>query len=113
MGIDRSPPRLVAPDQLGSRVMESLIGLVERLAATGVLLLILEDLHRADPATRAFVAAMLRLHRPQPLCLVLTYRPEELSRRTTSGRSRPPWRRTRPPSGSSWRRSMRTPWSAW
>ena len=80
LGIDRSPPRLVAPDQAGSRVMESLIGLVERLAATGVLLLILEDLHRADPATRAFVAAMLRVHRPQSVCLVLSYRPEELSR---------------------------------
>jgi DNA-binding CsgD family transcriptional regulator len=81
LAIDRSPPRLVAPDQLGSRVMESLIGLVERLAATGVLLLVLEDLHRADPATRAFVAAMLRVHRQQPVCLVLSYRPEELSRR--------------------------------
>ncbi len=81
LGIDRSPPRLVAPDQLGSRVMESLIGLIERLAATGVVLLILEDLHRADPATRAFVAAMLRVHRQLPLCLLLSYRPEELSRR--------------------------------
>ena len=85
LGIDRSPPRLVAPDQLGSRVLESLIGLIERLAATGVVLLILEDLHWADPATRAFVAAMLRVRRHLPLCLVLTYRPEDLSRRH-------PWR---------------------
>ena len=65
--------------------MESLIGLIERLAATGVVLLILEDLHWADPATRAFVAAMLRVRRQLPLCLVLSYRPEELSRRH-------PWR---------------------
>ena len=57
MGVDRSPPRLVAPDQLGSRVLESLMGLIERLAATGVVLLILEDLHWADPATRSFVGA--------------------------------------------------------
>ena len=85
MGIDRSPPRLVAPDQLGSRVLESLMGLIERLAATGVVLLILEDLHWADPATRAFVGAMLRVRRQLPLCLVLTYRPEDLSRRH-------PWR---------------------
>ncbi len=55
--------------------MESLIGLIERLAATGVVLLILEDLHWADPATRAFVAAMLRVRRQLPLCLVLTIGP--------------------------------------
>ncbi len=85
LGIDRSAPRLVAPDQLGSRVMESLIGVIERLAAGGVVLLILEDLHWADPATRAFVAAMLRVRRQLPLCLVISYRPEELTRRH-------PWR---------------------
>ncbi len=83
--IDRAAPRLVAPDQLGSRVMESLIGVIERLAAGGVVLLILEDLHWADPATRAFVAAMLRVRRHLPLCLVVSYRPEELTRRH-------PWR---------------------
>ena len=49
LGIDRSAPRLVAPDQLGSRVMESLIGLVERIAATGVLLLILEESPSSRP----------------------------------------------------------------
>ncbi len=85
LGIDRSPPRLVAPDQLGSRVLEALLGLIERLAATGVVLLILEDLHWADPATRAFVGAMLRVRRHLPLCLVLTYRPDDLWRRH-------PWR---------------------
>ncbi len=81
MGIDPAPPRLVAPDQLGSRVMESLIGLIERLAATGVVLLILEDLHRADPATRACISAMLRVRRHLPLCLIMSYRADELTRR--------------------------------
>ncbi len=85
MRIDHAPPRLVAPDQLGSRVLESLMGIIERLAASGVLLLVLEDLHWADPATRAFVSAMLRVRRHLPMCLVLTYRPEELSRQH-------PWR---------------------
>ncbi len=95
MGIDRSPPRLVAPDQLGSRVLESLMGLIERLAATGVVLLILEDLHWADPATRAFVGAMLRVRRQLPLCLVLTYRPEDLLAATplATDRRRPHRRR--------------------
>jgi DNA-binding CsgD family transcriptional regulator/tetratricopeptide (TPR) repeat protein len=85
LDIDRSPPRLVAPDERGSRVLEALIGLIERLAATGVVLLVLEDLHWADPATRAFVAAMLRVRRHLPLCLLMSYRPEDLSRRH-------PWR---------------------
>ena len=81
LGIDRRQPRLVAPDQLGSRVMEALIGTLERAAAGGVLLLALEDLHWADPATRGFLTSLLRLGRPLPICLVVSYRPEELHRR--------------------------------
>lgn len=85
LGVDRSPHRLVAPDQVGSRVLETIIGLLERLAGTGVLLLAMEDLHRSDPATRGLVTAWLRVRRSMPACLLLTWQPDELTRRH-------PWR---------------------
>jgi len=81
LGIDRSPPRLQAPEQIGSRVQEAVLGSLERLAGDGVVLLALEDLHRADPATRGFIRALLRIGRPLPVCLVLSYQPDELNRR--------------------------------
>ena len=81
LAIDRSPPRLHAPEQMGSRVQEAVLGALERLAGDGVVLLVLEDLHRADPATRGFLKALLRIGRRLPVCLVLTYQPDELNRR--------------------------------
>jgi DNA-binding CsgD family transcriptional regulator len=81
LGIDRSPPVLGAPDQLGSRVQEGVLGALERLAGGGVVLLAIEDLHQSDPATRGFIRALLRIGRPLPVCLVLTYQPDELYRR--------------------------------
>jgi DNA-binding CsgD family transcriptional regulator/tetratricopeptide (TPR) repeat protein len=81
LAIDRSPPALSAPDQIGSRVQEAVLGALERLAGDGIVLLALEDLHRADPATRAFIRSLLRISRPLPVCLVLTYQPDELHRR--------------------------------
>lgn len=81
LGIDRWAPELVAPEQLGSRVLESLTGAFERIAGDGVLLLALEELHWADPATRGLIRSLLRIGRPIPVCLVLSYRPEELHRR--------------------------------
>ncbi len=81
LGIDRSPPRLTAPDQLGRRVLESILGTFERLAAGGVLLLMLEDIHYADPATRGLVDALQGVGRALPVCLVVSYQPDELHRR--------------------------------
>ena len=81
LGIATAEPPLVAPDQRGSRVVESVIGAIERLGRDGVVLLVLEDLHWADPATRAFVEGLLRISRRLPLCLVVTYDPDEFHRR--------------------------------
>ncbi|HEV8516641.1 MAG TPA: AAA family ATPase [Candidatus Limnocylindrales bacterium] len=74
-------PLLAAPDQRGARLSEAVIGAVERLAGDGVVLLAIEDLQWADPGTRAFVDALLRISRRLPLCLVVNYRPDELHRR--------------------------------
>ena len=63
------------------RLFELLLGLVQRLAATAPLLLIMEYLHWADRSTRdllAFLATSLRSGR---VMVVLTFRSDELDRR--------------------------------
>ena len=70
-----------APDQQASRMAEAVLGTFERMAGDGVVLLALEDLQWADPATRRFVETILRLGRGLALCTVLAYRPDELHRR--------------------------------
>ena len=62
------------------RLLELLLGLVQRLAATAPLLWVMEDLHWADRSTRdllAFLAASLRSER---VLLVGTFRSDELDR---------------------------------
>lgn len=81
LGIDRSAPALVAPDQQGRRVVESVLGLLERLADGGVVLFIVEDIHLADPASRGFLEALWTVGRSLPVCLVVSFQPDVLHRR--------------------------------
>lgn len=81
LGIDRKAPALAAAEQLGSRVAESIRGVLERLARSGVVLLGLEDLHWSDPATRRFVEALLDVNHPLSVCLMLSHQPDESYRR--------------------------------
>jgi DNA-binding CsgD family transcriptional regulator/tetratricopeptide (TPR) repeat protein len=81
LGIERAPPRLEAPDQLGKRVVESIVGVLEHLAGDGVLLLVLEDLHRADPATRGLAGTLVGIGRPLRVALVVSVQSDELHRR--------------------------------
>ena len=81
LGIDRVPPRLHAPDQLGRRVTESILEALERLAAGGVTLLILEDIHQSDPATRNLIEALWSVGRSLPVCVVVSFQPDLLHRR--------------------------------
>jgi DNA-binding CsgD family transcriptional regulator/tetratricopeptide (TPR) repeat protein len=81
LGAMPDDPLLSAPDQRVSRLTEAVLGTLDRLAGDGVVLLALEDLHWADPGTRGFVESLLRMSRRLPLCLVVTYRPDELHRR--------------------------------
>jgi DNA-binding CsgD family transcriptional regulator/tetratricopeptide (TPR) repeat protein len=43
-------------------------------------LLVLEDLHEADAATRALVAFLARIKRHHRVCLIATYQPDEVTR---------------------------------
>ena len=79
--IDHGPPTLRAPHQLGHRVLESVLGALMRLADGGVMLLMLEDVHFADPATRKFIESLQDVGSSLPVCLVITYQPDEVHRR--------------------------------
>lgn len=81
LGIARGAPVLEAAEQVGSRVAESIRGTLERIAATGVLFLVLEDLHWSDPATRRFIETLQGVARPLSLCLLVSFQPDALHRR--------------------------------
>jgi DNA-binding CsgD family transcriptional regulator/tetratricopeptide (TPR) repeat protein len=81
LGIDRRAHRLQAPEQAASRVTEAVVGALQELGRGGVVLLALEDLHWADPATHALVLSLLRTSRRMPLCLVISMQADALHRR--------------------------------
>jgi len=59
------------------RMLESLLGLLERLARSRPLLLVLEDVHWADPSTLELLVFLVRTLRSEPILLVLTYRSDD------------------------------------
>jgi len=64
-----------------ARVLEALLGLLQRLSEREPVLLVMEDLHWADPATRDSVAFIVRNLRAERVLLLLTFRSDELHRR--------------------------------
>jgi DNA-binding CsgD family transcriptional regulator/tetratricopeptide (TPR) repeat protein len=66
-------------DQL--RLFEAVLELLDCISQTSALVLILEDMHWADRSTRAFAAFLARSLRQERVCLILTYRTDELHRR--------------------------------
>ena len=71
----------VQRDWLQARLFEALLGLLQRLAATTPMLLVIEDLHWADPATRDTLAFLTRNVRTERLLIAMTFRSDELHRR--------------------------------
>src|SRR5688572_8616843 len=61
-----------------AQVFEALLALFDRL---GPVVLVIEDLHWADPSTRDFLVFLVRNARTEPLFLLATYRSDELHRR--------------------------------
>lgn len=66
---------------LQARLFEALIGLIQRLAADAPLVLVLEDLHWSDTASREAITFLLRSLRDEPVLLAMTFRSDELHRR--------------------------------
>lgn len=81
LAISRVAPDLEAAEQVGSRVAEAIRGTLERMAAGGVVLLALEDLHWSDPASRRFIESLQDVTLALPVCLLMTFQPDELHRR--------------------------------
>ncbi len=81
---DEAPPARTAEgrgasDQL--RLFEAVLELIDCLSSSAPLILILEDMHWADRSTRAFTAFLSRTLRQERVCMILTYRADELHRR--------------------------------
>ncbi len=76
--VDLGQPR--ATERRTERTLEALRGLLGRLAADRPVILLLEDLHEIDAATRDLVAFLARTAGHLPLLLVGTYQPDALTR---------------------------------
>ena len=66
---------------LQARLLEAILGLVQRLAARAPVLIVIEDLHWADPGTRETLTYLVRNLRTDAVALLITYRSDELHRR--------------------------------
>lgn len=73
-------PRPGGPERRTERTLEAFRGLLGRLAADRPVVLLLEDLHETDAATRDLVAFLARTAGHLPLLLAGTYQPDALTR---------------------------------
>jgi DNA-binding CsgD family transcriptional regulator/tetratricopeptide (TPR) repeat protein len=76
------PARLLVSDleRRQSRLLEGLFGVLTRLAEIAPIVVMLDDLHRADPATRSFAEFVSRVSRGQRIAVVAAYQPDALDR---------------------------------
>ncbi len=63
----------VGPDRRAAWVAEAVLGVLERAADRQPVLLVLEDLHLADAATRSLAVFLARVKRPGRICFLATY----------------------------------------
>jgi DNA-binding CsgD family transcriptional regulator/tetratricopeptide (TPR) repeat protein len=76
-----TPDRSVtAPERRQARTLEGILGVLGRLGEDSPVLLVVEDLHRADAATRALVTFLARISRDQRLAIIGTYQPDVVGR---------------------------------
>jgi DNA-binding CsgD family transcriptional regulator len=68
-------------DSAQGRLFELLLGVLQRLADRGRVLLVVEDLHWSDRSTRDLLAFLVRNLRQVAVTMVATYRSDELHRR--------------------------------
>ena len=68
------------PERRQARLLESVLGVLGRLGEMRPVLLVIEDLHRADAATRTLVSFLARIARSQRLAIVGTYQGDAIRR---------------------------------
>ncbi len=71
---------LADPERRQPRAIESMMRWLGRVAEERPVILVLEDLHVADAATRAFATFVARIARQERIALLLAYQPDRLSR---------------------------------
>lgn len=81
-----APDRAAPPDR--ARAFEEAVAAIERAAARGPLLLMIDDLHDADAGSAALLASLAPELRAQPVLFVATYRRDALDRRPELARER-------------------------
>ncbi|HXG40921.1 MAG TPA: AAA family ATPase, partial [Candidatus Limnocylindrales bacterium] len=79
LGLMPDRPRIVDPERRQPRVLEAIHALLVRLGERRPVLLLLENLHRADAGTRRLVAFLGRISRPGRFCVVGTYQPDQMT----------------------------------
>jgi class 3 adenylate cyclase/predicted ATPase len=70
------PALQLSPRRKKEKILEALIGQLERLAADRPVLIILEDAHWADPTTRELLEFVVNRVEALPILLIATSRPE-------------------------------------
>jgi DNA-binding CsgD family transcriptional regulator/tetratricopeptide (TPR) repeat protein len=80
LGLLPDRPWVVPPERRQARLLEAVLGCLERLGEHSPVILALEDLHVADVATRALATFLARITRPGRVCVLVTYQPDELTR---------------------------------
>jgi DNA-binding CsgD family transcriptional regulator/tetratricopeptide (TPR) repeat protein len=70
----------VVPERRQARLLEGVLGVVGRLGERQPVLLIMEDLHRADAGTRTLVTFLARIARSHRLAIVATYQADAIRR---------------------------------
>jgi DNA-binding CsgD family transcriptional regulator/tetratricopeptide (TPR) repeat protein len=69
-----------APERRQARALEGVLGMLGRLGERQPVVLVLEDLHRADAATRALVTFLARIATDQRLALIVSDQPDIVPR---------------------------------
>src|SRR6185503_12240576 len=68
------------PERRQARLLEGVLGTIGRLSERRPILLVIEDLHRADAATRTLFGFLARIARSQRLALLGTYQGDAIRR---------------------------------
>ena len=71
---------LADPERRQPRALEALLRWLGRVAEMRPIVLVIEDLHLADAATRAFATFVARIARHERITLVLSFEPDRLTR---------------------------------
>jgi len=80
LGILPARPTVTEPERRQTRVLESILGLLSRMAERTPVVLVLEDLQWADAGTRALATFLARVSRPGRILVLATYQPDDLTR---------------------------------